>query len=210
MGLAREQDGAVFVEATITMTIMLVFVLGSIDFLFAFYQWNFAAKALQIGARIAAVSDPVAVGLNNLATAAAGSFPPGSDMPAFVVRCDGASATCTCTGFCVGVAGYDAAAMDTIIFGRGSSSCSDATSVSNAGMCDLFPRIRAANIVIVYSQTGQGYVGRPGGPLPNISIELQNLSFQFFFLGDLMKLRSINIVGSTATVAEDLSSRAPL
>ena len=30
----------------------------------ALYQWNAAAKAVEIGARIAAVSDPVASGLN--------------------------------------------------------------------------------------------------------------------------------------------------
>jgi Flp pilus assembly protein TadG len=61
---ARDNNGAVLVEATIMMTIM--FVLGSVDFLFAFYQWNAAAKAVQVGARIAAVSDPVATGLNGL------------------------------------------------------------------------------------------------------------------------------------------------
>ena len=34
------------------------------DFLFLFYQWNVAAKAVEIGARIAAVSDPVATNLD--------------------------------------------------------------------------------------------------------------------------------------------------
>jgi len=209
--LARDQDGAVLVEATITMTIMLVFVLGSIDFLLAFYQWNAAAKAIQLGARIAAVSDPVAAGLNNLSVAAAGpSTPPGAGMPSFVVRCDGATTTCTCTGFCTGVVGYDAGAMNTIIFGRGSSSCVDAASVYYAGMCDIFPRIAAANVVIVYAQTGLGYVGRPGGPVPTISMALQNLPFQFFFLAGLMRFGNINIPAVTSTAGEDLSSSAPL
>jgi Flp pilus assembly protein TadG len=209
--LARDQDGAVLVEATITMTIMLVFVLGSIDFLLAFYQWNAAAKAIQLGARIAAVSDPVAAGLNNLSVAAASpSTPPGAGMPSFVVRCDGATTTCTCTGFCTGVVGYDTGAMNTIIFGRGSSSCVDATSVYYAGMCDIFPRIAAANVVIVYAQTGLGYVGRPGGPVPTISIALQNLPFQFFFLAGLMRFSNINIPAVTSTAGEDLSSSAPL
>ena len=39
--------------------IIFLFLLGAIDFLFAFYQWNAAAKAVQVGARIAAVSTPV-------------------------------------------------------------------------------------------------------------------------------------------------------
>jgi hypothetical protein len=211
VGLARDQEGAVLVEATITMTIMLVFILGSIDFLFAFYQWNAAAKAVQVGARIASVSDPVAAGLNKLSVAVVSpSTPPGTNMPSFTVRCDGAAATCTCTGFCVGLEGYDAGAMNTIVFGRGSSSCSDARSVYYAGMCDIFPRITAANVVIVYAQTGLGYVGRPGGPVPTISIALQNLPFQFFFLAGLMGFNNINIAALTSTAGEDLSSGAPL
>ena len=83
---------AVFVEVTVVMTIMLVFVLGSIEFLFVFYQWNVATKAVQIGARIAAVSDPVAAGLNGLSTAVLSSaVPPGAAMPHFIVQCDGAA-----------------------------------------------------------------------------------------------------------------------
>lgn len=209
--LARDQDGAILVEATVTMTVLLVFVLGSIDFLVAFYQWNAAAKALLVGARIAAVSDPVADGLNNLSVAVAGPFmPEGAPMPSFVVRCDGAARTCTCEGACTGITGYNDAAMNTIVFGRGSSSCSDATSLYYAGMCDIFPRITAANVVIVYAQTGLGYVGRPNGPVPTISITLQNLPFQFYFLGGLMGLSKINIPAVASIGGEDLSSGAPL
>lgn len=211
MRLARDQDGAILVEATVTMTVLLVFVLGSIDFLVAFYQWNAAAKALLVGARIAAVSDPVADGLNNLSVAVAGPFmPAGAPMPSFVVRCDGAARTCTCEGACTGITGYNDAAMNTIVFGRGSSSCSDATSLYYAGMCDIFPRITAANVVIVYTQTGLGYVGRPNGPVPTISITLQNLPFQFYFLGGLMGLSKINIPAVASIGGEDLSSGAPL
>ena len=209
--LARDQDGAILVEATVTMTVLLVFVLGSIDFLVAFYQWNAAAKALLVGARIAAVSDPVADGLNNLSVAVAGPFmPAGAPMPSFVVRCDGAARTCTCEGGCTGITGYNDAAMNTIVFGRGSSSCSDATSLYYAGMCDIFPRITAANVVIVYAQTGLGYVGRPNGPVPTISLTLQHLPFQFYFLGGLMGLSKINIPAVASIGGEDLSSGAPL
>ena len=65
----RDQQGSVLVEVTIILSVTLVLVLGTIDFLLLFYQWNAAAKAVQIGARIAAVSDPVASGLNNLSQA---------------------------------------------------------------------------------------------------------------------------------------------
>ena len=94
----RDNNGGVLVEATIMITIMFVFVLGSIDFLFAFYQWNAATKAVQMGVRIAAVSDPVARGLNGLsASVVSASLRPGSAMPSFTVTCDGGTAKCTCS-----------------------------------------------------------------------------------------------------------------
>ncbi len=115
----RDDNGGVLVEATIMITIMFVFVLGSIDFLFAFYQWNAATKAVQVGARIAAVSDPVASGLTSLsARVVNASLRPASAMPRFTITCDGSTATCSCEGACIGVAGYNAGAMQTIVFGH--------------------------------------------------------------------------------------------
>jgi len=46
----RDQRGAVIVEVTIVMTLMFVLVPGGIEFLLLFYQWNAAAKVVQIGA----------------------------------------------------------------------------------------------------------------------------------------------------------------
>src|SRR5690242_21965480 len=94
-------------------------------------------------------------------------------MPNYVVTCDGARESCSCTGSqaCVGAGTYDAQAMRTIIFGRGSSSCSDATSTYDMGMCDIFPRITPANVVIVYSRSSLDFAGRPGGPIPTIRSE---------------------------------------
>jgi Flp pilus assembly protein TadG len=206
-----DTSGAVLVEVTVTMTLMFVFILGSIDFLFAFYQWNAATKAVQVGARIAAVSDPVAIGLNGLSEAVVNSFvPPGANMPGFVVRCERKSETCRCTGICTGVGAYDRAAMNTIIFGRGSSSCSDATSIYRTGMCDIFPRIVAANVVVQYAQSGLGYAGRPGGPVPTITISIEDLPFQFIFLGGIMGFDQIRLPALTTSItAEDMASRAP-
>jgi TadE-like protein len=210
---SRDQQGSVMVEVTITLSITLVLVFGAIDFLLLFYQWNAAAKAVQIGARLAAVSEPVASGLNNLSQAVvSASVPPGAAMPNFVVTCDGRTVTCTCSGVnaCRGIKGYDGAAMNTIVFGRGSSSCSDAKSGDGVGMCDIFSRITPTNVKIVYAQTGLGYAGRPGGPTPTITVSLQNLPFQFFFLRGLMGFHDFQIPASTVSLtAEDLSSRAP-
>lgn len=210
--LIRDNQGAVLVEATIMMTLVFTLVLGSIDFLFAFYQWNAAAKAVQVGTRIAAVSDPVATGLNRLSTGIVNAaVSPGGAMPRFTIRCESKSQTCTCRGSCVGVAGYNVGAMNTIIYGRGSSSCADAKTLSSAGMCDIFPRIANANVIVTYTQTGRGYAGRPGGPVPTITLSLHDLPFHFFFLGSITGFRDIQIPAlRTSITAEDLSSHAPL
>ena len=209
----RDEEGAVLVETTVVMTILVVFILGSIEFLFVFYQWNAAAKAVQIGARIAAVSDPVAAGLNDLSAAVVGPLAqPGAAMPSFMVTCNGSTGRCSCSsaGVCPGTLVYNSAAMNTIVFGRGSSSCGDATSSYNAGMCDVFARITPANVVVVYAQTGLGFVGRPGGPTPTITISLQNLPLQFFFLSGLMGFNDARIPPMTTSItAEDLSSNSP-
>ena len=64
--LQRDETGAVFVEVAVLFPIIITVLFGSVDLLYAFYQWNAAAKAVEVGARIAAVSDPVASSLNRL------------------------------------------------------------------------------------------------------------------------------------------------
>ena len=44
--LWRDETGAVLVEVTILLPIVIGILCGSIDFLYAFYQWNAAAKAV--------------------------------------------------------------------------------------------------------------------------------------------------------------------
>ena len=208
----RDECGAVLVEVTVMMTIMFVFLLGAIEFLFAFYQWNAAAKAVQIGARIAAVSDPVAAGLNRLSLRVTDSLAiPGDPMPFFQIACDGAAQRCTCDkeGACPAELGYDAAAMRTIVYGRGSTSCSDSTSFYDTGMCDIFARITPANVMIVYTQTGLGFAGRPGGPAPTITLSLKDIPLQTFFVSGLLGFKPRIPTLTTSITAEDLSSGAP-
>ena len=207
--LRRDESGAVFVEVAILLPIIITVLFGSVDLLYAFYQWNAAAKAVEVGARIAAVSDPVATSLNGLSNQAVlnGVAPRGA-MPAFIVVCDGSAASCNCAGECSGLAAnsYDIAAMNRIVFGRGSAACGDTTSYYATGMCDVLTSITAANVVVVYQQTGLGYAGRPGAPVPTITVSLQNMTFRFFFLSSILG-KSIPIPAMTTTItAEDLCS----
>ena len=102
--LARDEDGGPLVEVSILLPILILFLFGGVDFMNALYQWNAAAKAVEIGARIAAVSDPIASGLTSIADNALSSgLASGSPMPDFTVECDGGAAACSCaSGACAG------------------------------------------------------------------------------------------------------------
>jgi Flp pilus assembly protein TadG len=208
----RDQDGGPFVEVAVLIPILFVFLLGSVDFLHAFIQWNQATKAVGVGARIAAVSDPVASGRNTIPTNALSSTVfTGATMPDFQVTCDGKTAACSCTrGTCTGMGTYSAAAMNLIVFGRdGKGKCGDSTSYYTTGMCDIYAPITTSNIKVVYTQTGLGFAGRAAGPVPTITVSIENLPFQFFFLGSLRRLVNLTMPALTTTITgEALSSAA--
>lgn len=207
--LWRDEAGAVFAEFAILLPVIVLVLGGSIDFLYAFYQWNVAVKAVEVGARIAAVSDPVANGLNQFSNQAVfNGAVPGATMPAFTVNCRDGS--CSCVGACASLVqnSFDEKAMDRIVFGRGldKKACGQAKPYYMTGMCDLLPAITSENVTVVYKQTGLGYAGRPGGPLPTIEVSLTGMQFQFFFLNSLLGVHIAMPTITTTITAEDLCS----
>ena len=197
-GFTRARDGSVMVEFTIIVSLLLTVTGGMVDFSLALYQWNAAAKAVELGGRIAAVSSPVA---SNLAT-----YVPVSGFPtAFSVVCSGATGTCTGGGT------YDATAMQTIVFGQGKSACGAVAAGQLPAMCDAFPALTTSNVKVTYQQSayatsGLGYSGRKL-PVPTISVETTGLTFSFFFLNALLGLAPMTIPLMTTTItSEDLSS----
>jgi Flp pilus assembly protein TadG len=212
--LARDEDGGPLVEVAIILPILILFLFGGVDFMNALYQWNAAAKAVEIGARIAAVSDPIASGLSSIADDALSSgLASGSPMPDFTVECDGGASACTCTsGACDGMGSYSAEAMGLIVYGRaGNSDCTPPASQYFAGMCNLHAAIAPQYVTVVYKQTGLGYAGRSFGPVPTITVSLNapssktKLPFKFFFL----PFAALNIPQVTTTITgEALSASA--
>src|SRR5262249_31101390 len=94
-----DERGGVLVEATVTLLVFFAFVFGSVDFLMAMYQWNAATKAVQMGARIAAVSSPVSVDVATM-TGLGPGVNPGDPMPGFSRTCNvGGSGTCDVGNF---------------------------------------------------------------------------------------------------------------
>jgi hypothetical protein len=181
--------------------LLLVLTCGLVEFSLAFFQWNSASKATQLGARLAAVSSPVSSDLTAL-TGLEGGAAAGDPFPSFVRVCNGSTQTCSNGGI------YNAAAMDTLVYGRGgSTTCGTIGADGYPGMCDVFTRVRPQNVIVTYRQTGLGFAGRPGGPVPTITVELTGLTFNFVFLGKLLGLGPIAMPAmKTTATGEDLST----
>ncbi len=197
----RDQSGATMVEMTISIVLLLVLTLGFVDFGYAFYQWNAANKAVQVGARMASISDPVAPQIASAgpATTPGDPIPPGS----YDYICDGATSACTSSGT------FTPANFNRIFFGDDLNTCGQG-STGRPGMCDFFPRLQPANVVIRYTASGLGYQTRPGGAVPTITVSLQNLTFQFFFLGGLLGFNNVNMPSMLSTVTgEDMRGVYP-
>jgi Flp pilus assembly protein TadG len=194
---AADEAGAAMVEMSIVIVLLLTLVLGFVDFGYAFYQWNAANKAVQTGARLASVSNPVVVSpiISSAATSDLSlvgvQMAPGS----YSFSCT--STTCTGTG----TPGFSQAAFDTIFEG----------SATRPGMVDIFPDLARTEVRIEYIATGLGFWTRPGGAIPTIRVSIINHPFQFFFLGGLLSFANITMPSMISTVTgEDLSSAAPL
>jgi Flp pilus assembly protein TadG len=198
-GFWSDPDGAVAVEFGLIGSIFLVMLLAMMEFGTAFWQWSEASKALQLGVRLAAVSDPVSSDLTSM-TGVSATVEEGDPMPYFKRVCSGATQTCS-SGT------YDGSAMRTLVYGRGNSAC-PTTAQRYAAMCQIFPRIQPQNVIVEYTQTGLGFAGRPGGPLPSITVRLTGLTFTFVVLDNLLGLAPIPMTGLSATAtAEDMSGR---
>jgi hypothetical protein len=211
-GFSVNQSGAAMPETLLVLGVLLILLMVFIEFGFAVSQWNRAAKAVQVGARLAAVSDPLSstlVDFTGLPSTGPGPPNPGDPInpsDAYDIICPDADAT-VCPDF-------DQLALDWIVGGSDpdtSDGVLDCTGTAPVlGMCDVFPAIGVDNVRIRYQFSGLGYAGRPGGPVPTVTVSLVNVNFPCLILCGLFGLNSISIpVAPVTYVGEDLSTLAP-
>lgn len=164
--ISRNTHGAAAAEFALVVLLFLSLLLGIFDFGRMFFNWNKAAKATEMGVRLAIVSDMVAVGLQNYdGLAAAG----GNGLPVPVAAINGgAPVVCTSGGDCDGF-GFDQTSFDNIL----------------TRMQAVYSEIQAENLVIEYRHIGFGFAGNPYGSdiSPNVTVSLQNMQFNFIFPG---------------------------
>lgn len=200
----RDERGLSLTEALLTLPIMLLMIAAFVEFGFVIFQWNQTAKAMQLGARLLAVSDPIHPDFDQM-TVYGGEPEPGDPVPVgdvgFSLRCGAGLTPCIDGG------------MKRLI--SGSDGVCGPTAGSTSGMCDFNPRISADNVVVTYTRTGLGYVGRPGGPVVTVTVETDGLYFDLPLIGALFRevfetdtaFRGIEVPANPVTVTgEDLKS----
>ena len=192
VSMLKDREGVAMIEFTIVMLLLFLLTFGIIDFGNMVFQWNSAETATQVGARTATISDPVAAELatfdcnNGSITLGTPCRNGGTSFGTIV--CNGATSSCTCPQLanCT----FSSAALNLIL----------------APMQKVFPRLQAQNLIVEYIDVGLGFAGRQG-PVPEVSVRLTGLTFQFAFLGGFLGRSSITMPDFRASlVGEDLSS----
>lgn len=212
--LKRNEDGSTMIEFTIVMLLFFLLTFGITEFGYLLWQYNSAAKAAQLGARLAAVSNPVWTDLPSLTDD--DGTPGGEWQTDYAVECSRSDTGCTSIGTDeVDDIEYDGNAMNCLVFGHQAgaesckTTCDDAAGPREQGMCNYFGRIATdedADVVVTYSHTDMGFSGRPGGPVPTITLQLTGLTFEFFALSGLMGFDEIEMPDFKVTMTgEDLS-----
>lgn len=189
----ESEDGVSLTEALLVTPIVLLVFTTFIELGFATFQWNQTVTAMQHGARMLAVSDPMLADMSHLTsdypTTEGGPVPPAI----LSLSCGAGEVAC------------DSTQMQRLITGS-DTSCAYVAG-TRPGMCDIFPRITANSVRITYYRSGLGYVGRPDGPVLSITVELRNLTFNFLLLGRFLPTSVLTIPAHPVTItSEDMSS----
>jgi hypothetical protein len=186
------------VETAIIAPFLFTTVIGLTDLGLYLFRWNQAVEATRIGARLAAVSDPVSselAGMTGLETGVEAGEPVG----AYLRVCGGGQA---CEG-----GTYSATAFSRIFHGPGSTACGDATGRERVGMCDAFRVLTPANVTIRYQESGADTAGSVGALRPLISVKVSAAPSGVVIL-DRLAPGAFRLLpaAETTVVAEDLSS----
>ncbi|MCG5481028.1 TadE/TadG family type IV pilus assembly protein [Sinorhizobium alkalisoli] len=185
----QDESGIALAEAMLTFPIVLLVFAAFVEFGYAMSQWNQTVKALQYGARLAAVSDPL-VDSEDFDDA----FPIGATNPLN-------NGTATPNDATISVScgyGYDpcdAVVLNRIVLGSG----------GRPGINDINWRIQPENLVVTYQRSGLGYWGRPEGPVLTMRLEVRNVTFDLPILGGLLGLNQVQVPAHPVTITtEDL------
>jgi Flp pilus assembly protein TadG len=161
--LVLDRSGASAAEFGLVLPMLILLLLGMIDV--GRYMWtiNRAEKAVQMGVRMAVVTDYVSSAINanyigacSPALKAGDSIPPGCFS---TVTCSRSGTTATCSS----------GTASTTAFNR-----------VLTRMEAIYPEVVPSNVEVIYSDSGVGYAGNPTGPdvAPLVTVRLSGMTFQ--------------------------------
>ncbi|OAP37681.1 pilus assembly protein TadE [Sinorhizobium glycinis] len=192
----KDESGVALTEALITFPIVLLMFAAFIEFGYAMSQWNQTVKALQYGARLAAVSDPLTSDFGaKFPTEAANPLNNGDATPNDATvssTCGPALANCT-------------AELNRIVLG--SDGACGTVGDPRPGICDINWRVTPDKLVVTYQRSGLGYWGRPEGPVLTMRLEVRDVTLELLFLGPLLGFDEIEVPAHPVTITtEDLQT----
>lgn len=192
----QDQQGIALTEALITLPMVVLAFSVFVEFGYAMSQWNQTVKALQFGARLAAVSDP-------LTSDFAEVFPTDANNP--LNNGDATPNDATISSTCGPALANCSDELNRIVLG--SDGQCGAAGDPNPGICDLNWRVQPENLVVTYQRSGLGYWGRPNGPVLTMRLEVRNVTFDLPLLGGLLGLDQIEVPAHPVTLTtEDLET----
>lgn len=190
----RNNEAVSLTEGLIVFPIMVLAIAAMIEFTYGMNQWSQAAKALQMGARKAAVSCPITGDFDTI-------FASDPNLGGQIIQPDSNNIS-TCGA---GAGACDVPRLEQLVCGP-DRDCAQTEANSNwQGMVVYFSRITPANVRVTYEQTGLGYHGRPAGPVVTVRLELRNATFDLPIIGVLLGFTNITVPSFPVTVTtEDL------
>ena len=194
----RDTRGVTAVETAILAPLLFVGVLSTFDIGLYVWRWNTAVQAARIGARIAAVSDPVDSTLSIMTGLETTGVLAGQPSGPYERVCSGSGA---CAG---GV--YDAAAMNRLFYGVQGAECVEGSAPAQRGMCDVLTGLNLSNITVSYRHSGVDTAGTAGSLRPLVSVRISGARANMVVFGRL--LPDTLPATEVTMLAEDLRSSA--
>ena len=194
------RSGATAAEFAIVVPLLILMLFGIIDAGRFAWTWNRAEKAVQMGVRMAVVTDVISTGLGSYDFVQPGGLTQGDPIlyPGISpITCTGDGATtttCTCTASGAAICPTNYAAGDYRSFNR-----------ILFRMRNYVPELAPNKLQITYTGSGLGYAGDPNGMqiAPLVTVRIISLPFRPISTLNLMSSYITNI--SATLTAEDSS-----
>lgn len=179
LALLRDERGGNSVEFAMVFVVLMLFSIGIIDFARASFDWNAVEKATQVGARQTVIRDPVAVPIKTWFECNPPNDPSKVGLlcadPAATsgirTECDFGTVVCTSTGCTHNGTAMASTKLDPTVFPE-----------IVTAMQGALPRLQPANVTLTYKSSTLGFIGKPDGPVPEVTAQVSGLPFDLLGL----------------------------